>query len=188
MAKTALVNKPTARKAYIVTGPTSGIGRSTALELAKHGTVILVGRDRGRLDEMQKIVEQEGRHAVSVVCDLSDPASVRRAATEIVAQHLPIVGFLNNAGIMQRRVPYSCSRRREAISDRCPTTDCSPRFAAWGTSRGRSPFTDSDRRLRRCSMSKDGIAMPSSGSWRTGSATRCVRPTTTPSIYLSGGA
>ena len=32
-------------KAYIITGPTSGIGRATALELAHYGTVILVGRN-----------------------------------------------------------------------------------------------------------------------------------------------
>jgi NAD(P)-dependent dehydrogenase (short-subunit alcohol dehydrogenase family) len=92
------------RKAYIITGPTSGIGRCTALELVKHGTVILVGRDRGRLDEMQKIIEQNGQRAVSVVCDLSDLASVRRAASEIVALNLPIAGLLNNAGIVQQRV------------------------------------------------------------------------------------
>jgi NAD(P)-dependent dehydrogenase (short-subunit alcohol dehydrogenase family) len=40
---------------------------------------------------------------VSVVCDLSDIARVRRAATEIIALRLPIVGLLNNAGIMQMR-------------------------------------------------------------------------------------
>jgi NADP-dependent 3-hydroxy acid dehydrogenase YdfG len=28
--------------AYIVTGPTSGIGHATALELGNHGTVVLV--------------------------------------------------------------------------------------------------------------------------------------------------
>jgi NAD(P)-dependent dehydrogenase (short-subunit alcohol dehydrogenase family) len=89
------------RRAYIITGPTSGIGRFTALELAKHGTVVLVGRDRGRLDRMQTTIAQKGQHAVSVVCDLSDLASVRRAAAEIVALHLPIAGLINNAGIMQ---------------------------------------------------------------------------------------
>jgi NAD(P)-dependent dehydrogenase (short-subunit alcohol dehydrogenase family) len=94
---------PSDRNAYIVTGPTSGIGRRTALELARHGTVVLVGRDRAKLDEVQKIIEQNAQQAVSVVCDLSDPASVRRAAAEIVALHLPIVGLLNNAGIMQMR-------------------------------------------------------------------------------------
>jgi len=36
-------NDPSDRKAYIITGPTSGIGRATALEMAKHGQIILVG-------------------------------------------------------------------------------------------------------------------------------------------------
>src|SRR5580700_11629750 len=93
----------TDRKAYIITGPTSGIGRCTAFELAKHGTVVLVGRDRGKLAEVQKIIEQKGQHALSVVCDLAEPASVHRAAAEIVSLHLPIAGLLNNAGIMQMR-------------------------------------------------------------------------------------
>jgi NAD(P)-dependent dehydrogenase (short-subunit alcohol dehydrogenase family) len=98
------MNNPSERKTYIVTGPTSGIGRATALALAKHGTVVLVGRDRGRLAEVQKTIESKGGHAMSVVCDLSDLASVRRAAAEIVALHLPIVGLLNNAGMMQQRL------------------------------------------------------------------------------------
>jgi NAD(P)-dependent dehydrogenase (short-subunit alcohol dehydrogenase family) len=99
VSKTVLGDRPTDRNAYIITGPTSGIGRSTALELARHGTVVLVGRDSGRLAEVQKTIEQRGQHAVSVVCDLSDLASVRRAAAEIVARNLPIAGLLNNAGI-----------------------------------------------------------------------------------------
>jgi NAD(P)-dependent dehydrogenase (short-subunit alcohol dehydrogenase family) len=91
------------RMAYIITGPTSGIGHSTALELAKHGTVVLVGRDKGKLDEVRQTIERAGQHAVPVVCDLSDLASVRRAAAEIIALHLPLAGLVNNAGIMQLR-------------------------------------------------------------------------------------
>jgi NAD(P)-dependent dehydrogenase (short-subunit alcohol dehydrogenase family) len=94
---------PSDRKAYIITGPTSGIGRATALELAKHGTVILVGRDTVKLDEIQMVIEQRGQHAVPVVCDLSDLASVQRAAAEIVALPLSIAGLLNNAGIFPMR-------------------------------------------------------------------------------------
>ena len=82
MSNTVLTN-PSHRKAYIITGPTSGIGRRTALELAKHGMVVLVGRDHGKLDEVQKTIEQRGQHAVSVVCDLSDLARVRRAVWAI---------------------------------------------------------------------------------------------------------
>ncbi len=97
------MNNSSEYKAYVITGPTSGIGRATALEVIKHGKVVLVGRDREKLNQLQKEVEREGGHAVSVVCDLSDLASVRRAAAEIIAFHLPIVGLLNNAGIMQMR-------------------------------------------------------------------------------------
>jgi NAD(P)-dependent dehydrogenase (short-subunit alcohol dehydrogenase family) len=99
--------KPSAadHKAYIITGPTSGIGRSTALELAEHGTVVLVGRDRGRLDALRQTIERTGGTAVPVVCDLSDPASARRAAAEIAALHLPLAGLVNNAGIAHMRAP-----------------------------------------------------------------------------------
>ena len=44
-------------KAYVITGPTSGIGRRTALELAKHGTVLLVGRDPVKLAKVQTTIE-----------------------------------------------------------------------------------------------------------------------------------
>ncbi|MFC3653186.1 SDR family NAD(P)-dependent oxidoreductase [Dyella humi] len=103
MAKAVSKGTSIDRKAYIVTGPTSGIGRYTALALAKHGTVVLVGRDPVKLATVQKTIEQQGRRAMSVVCDLSEPRSVRRAAAEIVALNLPIAGLLNNAGIMQAR-------------------------------------------------------------------------------------
>ncbi len=89
------------RKAYIITGPTSGIGRATAFELAKRGKVVLVGRDKAKLEEVQKAIEKNGQQAVSVVCDLSEPASVQRAIADIIALHLQIVGLLNNAGIRQ---------------------------------------------------------------------------------------
>ena len=94
-------------KAFIITGPTSGIGRATTLELAKHGTVILVGRNPGKLDELQNIIEQKGQHAVSVVCDISDMTSVRRAAQQITELQLPIAGLLNNAGIMPSKATKS---------------------------------------------------------------------------------
>jgi len=96
-------NNPTDRNAYIITGPTSGIGLTTALEVAKHGTVVLVGRDSGKLSKVQKAIQQKNGRAVSVRCDLSDMVSVRRAAAEIVGLDLPISGLVNNAGIHQAR-------------------------------------------------------------------------------------
>jgi NAD(P)-dependent dehydrogenase (short-subunit alcohol dehydrogenase family) len=90
-------------RSYIITGPTSGIGRQTALELARHGTVVLVGRDPGKLGDVQADIERRGGRAVPVVCDLSDLASVRRAAARVIELGLPVAGLLNNAGIMQAR-------------------------------------------------------------------------------------
>lgn len=94
---------PSAGKAFIITGPTSGFGRRTALELARHGTVVLVGRDRGKLNDVRQVIEHRGGRAIAVLCDLSDLASVRHAAEQIIELDLPIAGLLNNAGIMQTR-------------------------------------------------------------------------------------
>ncbi|WP_259071817.1 SDR family NAD(P)-dependent oxidoreductase [Mucilaginibacter sp. X4EP1] len=95
------------KKAYIITGPTSGIGYATALELAKHGTVILVGRNPDKLNQVQNVIKEKGQDAVTVVCDISDMKSVRSAAQEIIKLQLPIAGLLNNAGIMPAKAAKS---------------------------------------------------------------------------------
>ncbi|WP_183575796.1 SDR family NAD(P)-dependent oxidoreductase [Mucilaginibacter sp. X5P1] len=94
-------------KAYIITGPTSGIGYATALELAKYGTVILVGRNPEKLDRLQKEIKDRGQDALSVICDISDMKSVKNAAQQIIALELPIAGLLNNAGIMPAKAAKS---------------------------------------------------------------------------------
>lgn len=64
---------------------------------------MLVGRDQRKLGEVRKSIERKGQQAVSVVCDLSDIESVRRAAAEIIALQLHLVGLINNAGILEMR-------------------------------------------------------------------------------------
>lgn len=90
-------------KAWIVTGPTSGIGYRTALELARHGTVVLVGRSAAKLDAVRTEIESTGGRAVTVVADLSDITSARAAAAHIASLGLSIGGLLNNAGIFPAR-------------------------------------------------------------------------------------
>lgn len=86
-------------RAWIVTGPTSGIGRRTTLELTPCGTLVLVGRDSTRLTALREEIAARGGRAFQVVADFADLHSVRRAAAEIVALDLPLVGLLNNAGM-----------------------------------------------------------------------------------------
>jgi NAD(P)-dependent dehydrogenase (short-subunit alcohol dehydrogenase family) len=91
-------------KAWVITGPTSGIGHQAALQLARHGTVVLVGRDIARLSKVQREIQAlPGGAAVPVVADFADIQSVRHAAGEIAALGLPIAGVANNAGGMQTK-------------------------------------------------------------------------------------
>ncbi len=91
---------PPNAETYVVTGPTSGIGLCAAHQLSKHGTVVLVGRNSVKLDGARKEIERQGGRALTILCDLADQTSVRRAAAEIIALDLPITGLLNNAGVM----------------------------------------------------------------------------------------
>lgn len=93
--------------AYVITGPTSGIGHATALDLAAYGTVVLVGRNSGKLDDVRTAIGRKGGRAVSIVCDMADLASVRRAAEQILALPYTVAGVLNNAGVMRPQTTKS---------------------------------------------------------------------------------
>ena len=102
MSSLSTLNPPD-EGAYIITGPTSGIGYVTALKLARYGRLILVGRNSTKLGGVEADIERRGGHATSIVCDLSDLRSVRQAATDVLALRIPIKGLLNNAGVMLSR-------------------------------------------------------------------------------------
>ena len=91
-------------KTYVVTGANTGIGKSVARELAaRGGHVILAGRSRAKTEAVIAEIEQAtGTKPEYVALDLSDLASVRRAAEEILAKHVPIDGLINNAGLVAR--------------------------------------------------------------------------------------
>lgn len=95
----------TGRRA-LVTGATSGIGRQTATELARHGAeVVLAARSLDRLAATEKSVLAEVPTARlhRVVVDLTDLGSVRLAAAD-AARLGPLHLLVNNAGVMA--TPY----------------------------------------------------------------------------------
>ncbi|MEV0437140.1 oxidoreductase [Nocardia sp. NPDC050413] len=86
----------------LITGANSGIGLETARELAARGArVILAGRDQTKLDEAVATVHAATprAEATTLVLDLSDLTSVRRAAQRIAATET-IDMLFNNAGVM----------------------------------------------------------------------------------------
>ena len=79
----------------LVTGSTSGIGRATALELARDGAAVIVsGRDPGRGAETVTAIEAAGGSARFVAADLGDLDSVARLAAEAADADV----LVNNAG------------------------------------------------------------------------------------------
>jgi NAD(P)-dependent dehydrogenase (short-subunit alcohol dehydrogenase family) len=73
-----------------ITGTTSGTGYVCAREIAKKGgTVLLLNRESGRATASLERLREEvpGGKFESIVCDLQDLASVRRAADEIIGRH-----------------------------------------------------------------------------------------------------
>lgn len=90
-------------KTVVVTGANSGIGKETAVELAKMGaTVVVTARDSGRGEaSLSEIRSRSGNEAVDLaVFDLGDLASVRSGASEILAKCDRIDVLVNNAGVV----------------------------------------------------------------------------------------
>lgn len=95
----------TGRRA-LVTGVTSGIGEQTVLELARHGSEVILGaRNREKLDATLRRIQEQvpGATLHPLVVDLADLSSVRRAADE-AGTHGPLHLLVNNAGVMA--TPY----------------------------------------------------------------------------------
>jgi len=90
------------RKRVVVTGASRGIGRVTALHLARAGCdVTVVARDRGRgqrvVDELRAAGGGGGEPDL-FIADLSSLKDVARVAGEIAAAHPAIDVLVNNAG------------------------------------------------------------------------------------------
>jgi len=92
-------------KNVLVTGPTSGIGRGTALALAEAGAkLILVARNPRKCEQVAKqIMDAGGEAPVSIIADLSLLSEVERAANEFLATGLPLHILINNAGLVNQR-------------------------------------------------------------------------------------
>jgi len=82
----------------VVTGASSGIGRSYVQRLAADGMeVVLVARRADRLDALRRELEEQGASARSIVADLASREDVQRLASEL--EGMPVELLINNAGL-----------------------------------------------------------------------------------------
>ena len=93
-------------KTCVVTGANAGIGRATALALARRGAVVaLVCRDgeRGEAVRREIAAESGAERAALFVADLGVRREVRDLAARLIDRFSSIDVLLNNAGIYTRR-------------------------------------------------------------------------------------
>jgi NADP-dependent 3-hydroxy acid dehydrogenase YdfG len=88
------------KKVTVVTGASSGLGRSIALLFAQNGAkVVLASRDETKLKEVAEEIHQKGGEAASVVTDVRNERQCARLIEEAIKNYGRIDVLVNNAGI-----------------------------------------------------------------------------------------
>jgi NAD(P)-dependent dehydrogenase (short-subunit alcohol dehydrogenase family)/pimeloyl-ACP methyl ester carboxylesterase len=88
-------------KLALVTGAGAGIGRATAVELARHGArkVVIVDRDLAAASESADAVRAACAEAAVYQADVSDESAMKDLAAQVFNEHGVVDILVNNAGI-----------------------------------------------------------------------------------------
>ncbi|MDR2205156.1 MAG: SDR family oxidoreductase [Flavobacteriaceae bacterium] len=91
-------------KTVLITGASSGIGKSCAVECGKHGAnLILLGRNKERLEETQSQISKEVKTGI-IVADITQE-NLENSIAEKVESVGKISGFIHCAGI-EKTLPF----------------------------------------------------------------------------------
>ncbi|MCB1541851.1 MAG: SDR family oxidoreductase, partial [Rhodoblastus sp.] len=90
----------TQRKVALITGGSAGIGKASALALARAGwDVVVTGRRKDLLDSVAAEARSLGARAIGIVCDVGKPDSVKALFDAVMAEFGHLHLLFNNAGI-----------------------------------------------------------------------------------------
>ncbi|HEU4723232.1 MAG TPA: SDR family oxidoreductase [Gemmatimonadaceae bacterium] len=102
----SIADNDMAGRVCLVTGASRGLGKATALGLARLGaTVVLLGRDERLLSAARDDVaaESDNPHVSTIVADLASFAEIRTGAEELRARHPALHVLVHNAGLNPTR-------------------------------------------------------------------------------------
>ena len=87
-------------KTALVTGASSGIGRASALALAREGAnLVLTARRQERLEELMVAVQQSGGKVVNVVGDAIEEETAQRCVAMAMQTYHALDILINNVGV-----------------------------------------------------------------------------------------
>ena len=87
-------------KITLITGASRGIGRASALALAKEGAIVVAtARTKADLDSLCSEIEAAGGRASAITVDVTQSASVAACVAAAVEAHGRVDILVNNAGI-----------------------------------------------------------------------------------------
>jgi short-subunit dehydrogenase len=90
-------------KVVIVTGASSGIGRATAKEFARHGSkVVLASRSISKMLELEKEIKAENYEVFSITTDVSSEEDCRLLIEKTIQKYGAINILVNNAGVSMK--------------------------------------------------------------------------------------
>jgi NAD(P)-dependent dehydrogenase (short-subunit alcohol dehydrogenase family) len=96
------------QKVAIVTGSTSGIGRTTAIALAKEGIKVVIAARRDKEgEETLRLVKESGGEGMFVKTDVSNEDSVIVLVQETVKTYGRLDYAFNNAGVVEDPAPFT---------------------------------------------------------------------------------
>jgi len=87
-------------KNILITGGTTGIGRSTAILLAAQGANVLIfGRHEKELDDAMRDIQETGGSVIGLTADVSNPQDIQRVFKEVDQQFGTLDILINNAAL-----------------------------------------------------------------------------------------
>ncbi|MGE2836015.1 SDR family NAD(P)-dependent oxidoreductase [Mycobacterium sp. SMC-4] len=93
-------------KVAIVTGGGSGIGRATALSLARRDTAVVVADiNADRASSVADEIQADGGRSAGVVCDVADGDAFERLRDLVLREFGRVDIVMNNVGVLTRGLP-----------------------------------------------------------------------------------